>query len=266
MSQYTLRVCYHWSSKMQNPLVSVIVPCFNAEKYIDQTIQSVIAQSYVNWELILVDDCSTDQTLKKIQKYSEEDNRIRVFTTDFQSGSPSNPRNIGLSVAKGELVAFLDADDIWLTNKLQEQVLFLQTNGYEFIYSDYEKIAENGERKNRVLRMKTSVSYSIMLGCCEIPCLTVLLKRNLLNHRLFKEIGKEDYLLWLEILRSGVSAYNTCKVHALYRERSSSRSANKFLMLYQQWVILRDFEKIPILKSLYFFIIYSIKGLKKFFT
>ena len=68
MSQYTLRVCYHWSSKMQNPLVSVIVPCFNAEKYIDQTIQSVIAQSYVNWELILVDDCSTDQTLKKNSK------------------------------------------------------------------------------------------------------------------------------------------------------------------------------------------------------
>ena len=244
--------------------VSVITPCFNGEKYIADCVNSVITQTYQNWELLLVDDCSTDKTLEIIQAFSKKDKRIKVFSSEVPSGGPSHPRNIGLSKATGDFIAFLDADDLWLPNKLEEQINFVEKNNLSFIYSDYEKASSNGERKNRRLKMKSQVSYADILHCCEIPCLTVLIKRELIQKKVFREIGKEDYVLWLQILKSGHVAYNTQKVHALYRVNPSSRSSNKFQMIYQQWIVLRDFEKIPIFKAVYYLSSYVIKGLIKY--
>lgn len=244
--------------------VSVITPCYNAEKFIVDCINSVLTQTYQNWELLLIDDGSTDKTLDIIQSFSKRDERIKVFTTEFPSGGPSHPRNIGLSKASGDFIAFLDADDLWLPDKLEEQIYFAEKNNLSFIYSDYEKVSLNGERKKRILKMKAHVTYTDILHHCEIPCLTVLIKRELIQKKVFREIGKEDYVLWLQILKSGCIAYNTQKVHALYRTHSTSRSSNKFQMIYQQWVVLRDFEKIPIVKASYYLSSYIIKGLIKY--
>lgn len=250
---------------MLQPLVSIVVPCYNADKFISQTIESVIAQTYRNWELLVIDDCSTDKTSDIVLSYCQKDHRIKLYHTDTQSGGPSFPRNRGIQLSKGNLIAFLDADDIWLPNKLSEQVSFLLINDYDFVFSNYEKISENGSRNNRVVRMKSVVNYSMMLRSSEIPCLTVLLKKSLIKNKYFKAVGKEDYLLWLEILKKGGGhAYNTCKVHALYRERLNSRSSNKFLMLYQQWVILRDFERLNLFDAVYCLVTYMVRGIRKY--
>lgn len=249
---------------LKQPLVSIITPCYNADRYVDDCVLSVLSQTYKNWELILIDDCSTDKTPQKILKYCQQDKRIKFYTTEKRSGGPAHPRNIGISHASGDFIAFLDVDDLWLPNKLQEQIEYALSNNYEFVYSNYEKISFDGRRQERVLKMKYQVNYKDMLKTCEIPCLTVLISRQLIKNRLFKEIGKEDYLFWLEILKSGSVAHNTQKIHALYRQQVVSRSSNKLKMVYEQWVILRDFQKISFLQAVYYLLCYIFKGFKKY--
>ena len=246
------------------PLVSVITPCYNAEIFIDDCIQSVLSQTYQNWELLVIDDCSTDSTMRKILDYSKKDKRIKCFKTIKTSGGPAHPRNIGLSNASGAFVAFLDADDMWLPNKLEEQVKFIIDHDLQFIYSNYEKISAEGKRSGRILRMSSVVTYDHLLKTCEIPCLTTLIRSSLVTNNLFKEVGKEDYLLWLQILKKGVTAFNTNKVHALYRQQTKSRSSEKIKMLYEQWVILRDFQKLSLIKALYCWFYYIYRGIQKY--
>ncbi|MDM8218952.1 glycosyltransferase family 2 protein [Parasutterella secunda] len=250
--------------KNLNPLVSIVIPCYNSERYIDECIQSVLNQTYSNWELLLIDDCSTDSTYAKILKYSTNDPRIKLFQTTSPSGGPSHPRNIGLSQAKGSYISFLDSDDLWLPNKLSEQIKYIQKYNVSFVYSNYEKITPSGEKSGRHVTLRPYVSYPQLLLSCEIPCLTALIDSFLIKQKLFRETGKEDYLLWLQILKSGVIAYNCGETLALYREGHKSRSRNKLKMIFQQWVILRDFEKVNFFKSCYCLIYYIIKGLKKY--
>lgn len=245
-------------------LVSIITACYNSSFSISKTIESVLSQTYSNWEMLIVDDCSTDNSLLIIQSYCKKDSRIRYLKTDKPSGSPALPRNIGIEHAIGEYIAFLDSDDIWLPNKLQEQYDFLEQNNYSFIYSNYEKISWDGKRAGRIIKLRNSSSYWDILESCSIPCLTVLLKRELVGHIRFKPMPKEDYGFWLEILRKGCIAYNTDKVHALYRESSNSRSSNKLAMFKNQWKILRNIEKVKKIPALYFMTLYTFRGFVKY--
>lgn len=221
-------------------LVSIIVPTYNACEYIQQTISSVLFQTYHNWELLIIDDCSSDNTISIVKEFAESDPRIRYFSTNQNTGSPSQPRNIGIEQAKGDYIAFLDSDDIWLPNKLEEQLAFMQEYGYDFVYSNYEKMSWDGKREQRIVKVKGSASYKDILKTNEIPCLTVLLRRELLNDVRFKSVPDEDCVCWLDILKKGYKAYNTGKVHAVYREAKQSRSSNKFKMFKERWYILRD--------------------------
>lgn len=245
-------------------LVSIIVPSYNSEKFISQTISSVISQTYPYWELLICDDCSTDNTFEIIREYSQKDNRIHSFQTPKNSGSPSLPRNICIENSKGRYLAFLDSDDIWLPNKLEEQCAFLEANGYSFVYSDYEKMSWNGRRSNRIIKAIDVSSYWNILESNYIPCLTVLMRREIVSNIRFKNLPKEDYIFWLEVLRRGFKAYNTGKIHALYRETIHSRSGNKFLMLKQQWYVLRFVESVPKILTIYFLVLYAIKGFLKY--
>ena len=249
---------------IQNPLVSIVTPCYNSENFIDDCIQSVLNQTYTDWELLIIDDCSTDSTYSKILSYSAKDSRIKVFRTSSPSGGPSHPRNIGITHARGEYISFLDSDDLWLPNKLSEQIRYIQKHNVHFVYANYEKITSSGIRSGRVVTLKSRVSYSQLLLSCEIPCLTALIDSFLIKQKLFRETGKEDYLFWLQILKSGVVAYNCGLPLALYREGHKSRSCNKLKMIFQQWVILRDFEKINFFRSCYCLLFYIVKGLKKY--
>lgn len=252
------------TTAMNNPIVSILTPCYNASATIRQAIESVLAQTYPHWEMILVDDCSTDNTEAVIKEYAANDNRIIYLRTDRNTGAPSIPRNIGLDYAKGEYVALLDSDDVWLPQKLEEQVAFAINNDYDFVYSNYEKMDWQGKRRGRIVRVRSISSYWDILESCEIPCLTVLLKRELIQDVRFKPINKEDYACWLEILRDGHKAYNTGKVHAVYRESKYSRSGNKLKMIKEQWQVLRYVEGVKKIPAAYFMIRYAMRGFFKF--
>lgn len=244
--------------------VSIITPCYNAENYISQTIESVISQTYTDWEMLIIDDCSTDNSAKIVNEYCNKDSRIKYLKTPSPSGSPSQPRNIGIEKASGEYIAFLDADDIWLPEKLQKQINFIKSYNYKFIYSDYEKINDVGIRRNRIIKMPVNVTFWDIIETCSIPCLTVLISSDTIGTTRFKNIPKEDFAFWLEILKKGIKAYNIGETLALYREQSQSRSANKFNMIRNQWYILRKVEGVKPIIATYFLIIYIFNGLIKY--
>lgn len=245
-------------------MVSIITPCYNAERYISETINSVLKQTYDDWEMIIVDDCSTDNSATIIQGYAKKDNRIKYLKTSAPSGSPAIPRNIGLDNAKGEYVAFLDADDLWLPDKLKLQIEFMQNNQIGFVYSDYEKIDLEGKRNNRIIRMPKISSFWDVIESCTIPCLTVIIKKKIIDKSRFKNTAKEDFIFWLDILKKNVKAYNSGGVLALYREQPKSRSSNKFLMIKEQWYLLRNIEGVKPVVASYFMMKYLIYGFLKY--
>lgn len=248
-----------------NILISIITPCYNSKSTIQATIQSVLEQTYPYWEMLIIDDCSTDGSDIIIQQYCKQDSRIKYLKTNKPSGSPAQPRNIGLDYAIGEYICFLDSDDCWLPTKLEDQIKFIKKNNYDFIYSNYEKISFDGKRNQRIIITKQQSNYNDNLRTCEIPCLTVLLKKGIIGTtRFLPNMPKEDYIFWLTILKKGITAYNTNQIHGLYRESHYSRSSNKVSMIKAQWYILRKVENINFQLALYYLLLYLWYGLKKF--
>lgn len=247
-----------------NKLVTVITPCHNAGDTIAQTIDSVLAQTYPNWEMIVVDDGSTDNSAEIIQDYALRDSRIKYFKTKKASGSPALPRNIGLDNAKGDYIAFLDADDLWLPEKLEKQLRFAEENKRKFVYSNYEKISHDGRRSNRIVNLRNKSTFWDIMETCSIPCLTVLLSRSIIGKTRFIDAPKEDFIFWIDILKTGMAAYNVGETTAMYREQKGSRSANKFDMIKKQWYVLRKIEGVKPIVATYFMTVFLIKGLLKY--
>ena len=243
-----------------NPLVSIITPCYNSSKFIVQTIESVLAQTYQNWEMIIVDDCSKDDSIAIITDYLEKDKRIKLFTTEKNSKSPVEPRNIGIKNAKGRFIAFLDSDDIWLSTKLEQQIKLFLNKKTAIVYSNYEKINEKGERNNRIVVNPSVSSYKELLKGNIIALSTGIYDTKKVGKVYFKKIGWEDYGLWLSLLKQGYIAQNTNTVSALYRVRNFSISGNKIHSAKLTWKVYRYSEKFGILWSLYYFLHYCIRS------
>jgi teichuronic acid biosynthesis glycosyltransferase TuaG len=233
-------------------LVSIITPCYNSSAYIQQTIESVINQTYTNWEMIIVDDCSTDNSKDIIDFFCQCDKRIKYLKTEFSSGSPTLPRNIGIDNSNGRYIAFLDSDDLWYSNKLEIQLNYFNDPKVALVYTNYEKISENGISKNRVIIAPDMVNYNILLRGNVIACCTCMYDTHLIGKNYFTKQGHEDYALWLKILRKGFIAKNTGQVSAKYRIRNSSLSSNKYKVIFWIYNIYRNNEKISIIKSVYF--------------
>lgn len=246
------------------PTVSIITPCYNSQHCLSETIDSVLSQTYDNWEMIIVDDCSTDESAQIISQYMARDSRIRYFKTEVASGSPATPRNMGIDNATGEYIAFLDADDKWLPDKLERQLCFMEDTQCDFVYSDYEKIKSDGERGNRVVRMPQKATFWDVIETCVIPCLTVMIKKEAIGNTRFKSVAKEDFVFWLDILKKGVIAYNVGSVLALYREQPQSRSSNKWVMIKEQWDILRNVEGVKPAVATYFMMKFLFHGFIKY--
>lgn len=231
-------------------LVSIITPCYNSASTIRETIQSVIGQSYDCWELLIIDDCSQDDSAKIIMEFAAMDARIQYLKTNTSSGSPTLPRNIGIKAAKGRFIAFLDSDDVWLSNKLSIQLPLFVNNDVAIVYSYYEKMAEDGSRIGRVVKSAFYHHYKSLLRGNELGCLTVVYDTQKTGKRYFKFIGHEDYNLWLDILKEGFIAVNANASLALYRVRRNSVSSNKLRVIKWVWNIYRVEQKISILSSL----------------
>lgn len=244
-------------------LVSIITPCYNSAQYITDTIKSVINQSYPHWELLIIDDCSTDNSSKIIQEFSSKDKRIKYFKTEKPSGSPIYPRNIGIKNATGRYIAFLDSDDIWLPNKLEEQLKLFKDERTAVVYSNYEKINEAGERNQRIIIAPNETNYSRLLKSNVIGNLTGIYDTSKVGKVYCMNIRHEDYVLWLSILKKGYIAKNTNTITALYRVRKSSVSSNKFKVFTWQWNILRNVENLTLTKAVYYYLHYAIKAFFK---
>ncbi len=244
-------------------MVSVITPVYNAEKFIKQTIESVINQTYKDWEMILVDDCSTDSSFEIISDYAKKYSNIKVFKNEKNSG-PVDTRNFAIENASGRYIAMLDSDDLWKPEKLEKQIKFMQENDVYFSYSAYDIVNEKGELlKSYTPPLKATYKNSLLESF--IGCLTVVLDTEVLGKRIFKKtlMGAEDSILWLSILREGFEAYGLKDNLASYRVVASSRSRNKFIAAKERWYVLRHVENLKLPKALRCFFHYAVTSFFK---
>lgn len=243
-----------------NGLVSIIMPMHNSAKYVGEAITSVIHQTYDDWELLVIDDASRDNSCDIVRKYQQQDSRIHLLINDNHTGRPSSPRNMGVKRANGRYIAFLDSDDVWFPEKLQQQVPLFENERVAIVYSNYEKMDEEGHRANRVVKAPAFATYNVLLSGNVIGNLTGIYDRQKVGKVEFLDIHHEDYVLWLSILKQGFIAQNTNTTTAGYRIVKGSISANKLQVLPWQWSVYRDIEGLGLLRSAYYFAHYAIKA------
>ena len=245
-------------------LVSIIMPTYNCAAFIEDSIKSVITQYYQNWELIIVDDCSTDNTKTVLTSYLEKYPNIRYTCLEKNSG-PAVARSEALKQAKGDYVAFLDSDDIWLPNKLSSQIAFMKENNYAFSCAGYEVIGEDGFSKGYVLLPPLKTDYKKMLRLsCPIGNLTAMYDRRIIGDQQVPSIKKRnDFALWLQVLHKTPVCYGMQEVLARYRIRSQSVSRNKLKLFSFHWNLYHHIEKLSVLKSAWYILCWAfVKGTK----
>ena len=249
---------------LDDQLVSVITPAYNAERFLQETIQSVISQTYDQWEMIIVDDGSTDSTYSLAESWSGKDSRIRVIKCR-ENGGQARAWNIAIAAAKGRYLAFLDADDLWVENKLEEQLAFMKENNYGFTYTMYDWIDENSGSAGKIIDVPESQSYKDMLKNTAIGALTVVIDRSLVDVAEIPEVHLNDSMMWLQIAREGVTAYGYDKVLAHYRIVTNSFSRNKKRSAVRLWNLYRDQLKIPFFRRAYYFTCYAFNSIKRYY-
>lgn len=244
-------------------LVSIITPAYNAAAYITETIESVLAQTYTKWEMLIVNDCSKDNTAEIVQSYAAKDKRIKLINLKQNNGA-AVARNTAIQNAKGRYIAFLDSDDIWKKEKLQKQIQFMQQNGYAFTYTSYKHFKGTKENIQNQVQISKRLNYNQALKGNPIGCLTVMLDRKQIQNIRFTKQRHEDYILWLNILKQGITAYGIQESLALYRTgNSKSISGNKLQSAFWTWKVYRESQRLSVLKSMYYMWFYVVSGLKK---
>lgn len=212
-----------------NDLVSIIMPSYNTGRFIKETIESVLAQSYPTWELIIVDDCSTDNTDEVVNQYLA-DERIRYIKNDTNSGAAVS-RNRALREAKGKWIAFLDSDDLWEADKLQKQIIFMKDNGYHFSYTNYVEIDEESKVNGKSVTGPKRISKHGMYNYCWMGCLTVMYDADVVGLIQIANIKKNnDYAMWLKVCKKA-NCYLLDETLARYRKRSGSISNHGYMKL-----------------------------------
>lgn len=246
-------------------LVSIITPAYNAEKYIEETIKSVLNQTYDNWELIIVDDKSTDNTINIVEKYTN-DNRIKLYKNDENSGVAKS-RNNGILFASGDYIAFLDADDLWENDKLEKQIDFIKNNeSYDVLCTSYTLINENSEFIKNYTITQGEISYEMLLRENLLGCSTVIIKKDaILKYMFTDKYMHEDLELWLKLSYAGHKIYGLPESLVKYRVISTSKSGNKFKSAYGRWKLTIGREDIGFLKSIQYMIYYMFGGLSKYY-
>lgn len=248
-----------------NDLVSIITPAYNAAEYIAETIESVLAQTYPKWEMLIVNDCSKDNTAEIVQSYAAKDNRIKLINLKQNSGA-AVARNIAIQNAKGRYIAFLDSDDLWKKEKLAKQLAFMQQNGYAFTFHDFIMFNDGTEKENgKIIKVLTQVDYKTLLkGNNTGGCLAVCIDRNIVRKIFMPNQRHEDYICWLNILKEcKINGYGMDEVLGYYRVGKVSVSSNKFKSAIWTCKVYRESQHFSILKSMYYMYFYIINGLKK---
>ena len=249
--------------KTLKPLVSIITPVFNAEKFITDTVESVLGQTYDNWELILVNDHSDDNTKDKVNPYLK-DKRIRWVDLEDGRGA-ATARNKGIDLANGRFVTFLDADDLWQKNKLEKQVSFMLEKDCEFSFTSYEFTDESGKPNGTKALVPRRISYKQALKNTTIFTSTVMLDIEKLSKRDIKmpDVPSEDTATWWKVLKKVPKAYGLQGVFSYYRRSKNTLSSDKREAVKRIWNLYRNVEKIGFVKSLYYFCFYAINAIRR---
>ena len=247
---------------MNSPEVSVVIPVFNDEHSIDKTLKSVLSQSFRDFEIIVVDDCSTDSSALILEKYAIK-NKIRFFKNEFNSGAAVS-RNKGIAASYGRFIAFLDSDDTWHPKKLEKQIDFMVKSGYPVSYTGYSMFDPKKGLEKEV-SVPYEVDYIELLKSCFIGFLTSAYDTQQLGKRYFLEVRRrEDYIFWLSILKEGFKAGGLRENLATYRQNSSL--VNKIRLAKYQWGVYRKFESMSYLGSSFFFINYCYNAFRRNYT
>ena len=248
----------------QNDLISVIIPVYNAEKYLDKTLQSIFEQTSGKFEVVLVDDCSKDSSAKIIEKYQAEHPEI-VYHLQEKNMGAAVARNTALELAQGRYVAFLDSDDIWKADKTEKQLALMKEKDASFSYTAIEMIDENGELKKGKRKVKEKVDYKFLLHNTMIPTSSVIIDRSKKgDFRMPLRRSGQDYATWLQLLRDGTVAYGINEALVQYRVSGQSLSSNKFKSIKQVWEIQTQDEKINKFSAFFHVIAFAFNALKKY--
>lgn len=247
-----------------SPLVSVIIPAFNAEASISATIRSVLAQTFSDFELLVLDDCSTDRTCQVVAELAQTDSRIHLLTSTCNAGVAA-VRNRGIAASRGAFIALLDSDDCWLPEKLEKQLALLRKQNATVCYTSYALVNENMERVRSDHIVPDTIDYKGLLKENLIGCSTVLADAKVLKAHPFRsDFYHEDFVLWLELLKAGERFVGCREVLSCWCYRENSRSFNKFKSFQNRWRVYRKSEKLSVFSSLYFSAYYMVAGLKKY--
>ncbi len=248
------------------PLVSIVTPVYNLEKFITKTMDSVRAQSLEAWELLLVEDGSKDESVSVIRKYLEEtgDERIRLIIQE-KNGGAARARNRGVKEARGRYLAYLDGDDLWTADKLKKQVRFMEETGAAFSFTGYEFADENGRGLGKIVRVPSVIDYKEALKNTTIFTSTVMfdLKQIPKEKLEMPLIKSEDTALWWRILREGRLAYGLDENLVRYRRAGKSLSSNKLEAVRRIWNLYRKAEGMGILSSAYHFCFWAVRAVKR---
>ena len=238
-------------------LVSIIMPTYNCMDFISIALDSVLNQAYQNWEVIVVDDCSTDDTARVVQDYTRKDSRIKFYKLEKNSGA-AVARNTAVELAQGKYIAFLDSDDVWFSEKLTKQISFMEENYYVFTCTSYTKIDEEGKYLNKIIKARKQSNYDDIL------------KRNPGNSTVVynaEELGKiiipnirkrNDYVMWLSVIKKAGVLYGIDEPLASHRIRKGSLSKKKVNLVGYHWKVYREIEKLSLLKSCYLIVYWVI--------
>ena len=236
---------------MKENLVSVIMPTYNCGKFIEETIKSVANQTYKNWELIIVDDCSKDNTEEIVNRYVERDSRIKYHRLETNQGA-AVARTKAMKMARGSYMAFLDSDDLWKNDKLEKQINFMEENSYNFTCTAYEQIDENNNLLNKIIRPKIKADYNRILLDCPVGNSTVMYNVDKLGKFEVPNIRKRnDDALWLQILKKEKYIYGLNEILMQYRIRQNSISSNKSDLIKYHWQLYRQIEHLSIFRSVF---------------
>ena len=248
---------------MNKYLVSIVTPVYNSERFISETIESIQSQTYRNWELLLIDDCSKDNSYEIIKNYMQNDDRIKYIKLEKNSGAAVS-RNTGIKNAKGRFIAFIDSDDLWEAKKLEIQVKYMLENKLGFSFTSYRYIKEDGTRTNKIAKAPNKINYNGLLKNTIIGCSTVLIDRNIIGDFTMPLVRRgQDTATWLQLLKKEKYAYGISEALVNYRLVGNSISSNKITALKRTWNTYRNVEKLGLLKSSYVFCFYVFNAIKK---
>lgn len=247
---------------MKDDLISIIIPVYNAEKFLDETINTVLNQTYKNFELILVNDGSKDKSVDVIKKYN--DKRIKLIDNKNNKGAALS-RNDGIRKAKGRYICFLDADDLWNKEKLEKQINFMKEKECAFSFTGYEFANENGIPNGKKVFIPKKLNYKSALKNTTISTITVMIDTKKMDKDLIymNNVKSEDTATWWNILKNGYEAFGLNEILSFYRRSEGTLSSNKIEAIRRIWNLYRNVFKLGFFYSLYNFVFYAINAVKR---